>query len=140
MLANALAEVGTYERGTNREKQRILSYWDATDSQPLQRLWAGAFVAWIVKQAGMQLPNGPAALSNWRSWGDGVSADAASPGMIGIFTIPGLPSGNRGGFVLRRQHDCIEIVAGNVGNRVVITCAKLSSLVAIRRPHLGDVE
>src|SRR5262249_46210676 len=53
MVANALAEVGTYENGSEREKQRVLAYWGAVGGGLAEQAsrshvpWSGAFAAWI---------------------------------------------------------------------------------------------
>jgi hypothetical protein len=57
-----------------------------------------------------------------------------TPGMVAVFA-PNTPStSGLGGVVLRRQPNFIEVVMGNVANRVVITCIRESRLAGVRRP------
>ena len=58
-----------------------------------------------------------------------------TPGVVAVFA-PEAASATSGfaGIMLRRQPDCVEVVAGNVADRVVITCIKTSRLVSARRP------
>jgi hypothetical protein len=151
-LANALAEVGVFEKGTDQEKRRIVSYWGAAGPgwshitvQNLTTPWGGAFLAWVVRQAGANAPKGPALFLNWQNWDDKVSSDLMAAGMIAIFRLdlssdlPQAPSRRLAGVVVRRQPSCIEIVAGNVADRVVITCVAAQAMDSIRRPRLPSV-
>ena len=134
MLANALAEVGTFEQGTDQEQRRILSYWTGImEVTSVTMPWSGAFIGWVARQAGAEPPRAAAVNANWRQWGENVEFDKVTPGMVAVFTPGGVGSGFVG-IMLRRQGDCVEVVAGNVADRVVITCVKASRLVSVRRP------
>jgi uncharacterized protein (TIGR02594 family) len=136
MLANALAEIGTFEQGTEQEKQRILSYWTGImEVTSVTMPWNATFVGWVAKQAGAEPPKGAARAANWRQWGENVEFDKMTPGMVALFA-PQQATAMSGfvGIMLRRQGDCIEVIAGNVADRVVITCVKASRLVSARRP------
>jgi len=137
MLANALAEVGVYENGSEREKSRILSYWQGFPGfENLPSLpWAGAFVGWVVKQAGVEPAAGAPRAVAWRSWGERVAPADMTPGTLAVFSPSG-GSGSSGvvGIVLRQQSKCIEAVIGNVVDRVVISCVAASRLTDVRRP------
>jgi hypothetical protein len=141
MLANALAEVGVFENGSEQEKRRIGAYWDATSlpgwsiDKPSSVPWGTAFVAWTVRQAGLQIPAGsPAAGDGWRSWGNDASTDAITPGTVAIYRSNNPRSISHSGIVIRRRPNCIEMVAGNIADRVVITCVAAPAISAIRRP------
>jgi len=135
MLANALAEVGTFEQGTEQEQRRILSYWTGImNVSSVTTPWNGAFVGWVAKQAGAEPPSGAAAAARWGRWGEDVDRTAITPGMVALFSPGNTASSGFVGIMLRRQGDCIEVVAGNVADRVVITCVKASRLVSARRP------
>ena len=133
MIANALAEVGVYENGSEREKSRILSYWQGFPGfENLTSLpWAGAFIGWVVKQAGAEPAAGAPRAVAWRSWG--APADV-TPGTVAVFAPTNTASTGVVGIVLRRQSKCIEAVIGNVVDRVVISCVAASRLTDVRRP------
>lgn len=136
MLANALAEVGTYEQGSDQEKRRILSYWTGImNVTSVTMPWSGAFIGWVARQAGAEPPRDAAVNASWGHWGDAVELTKIAPGMVAVFT-PTSPAARSGfvGIMLRRQGDCFEVVAGNVADRVVVTCVKASRLVSARRP------
>jgi uncharacterized protein (TIGR02594 family) len=137
MLANALAEVGTFEQGTDQEQRRILSYWTGImEVTSVTMPWSGAFIGWVARQAGAEPPRGAAANASWRQWGETVELDKMTPGMVALFQPPSAARSGFVGIMLRRQGDCIEVIAGNVADRVVITCVKASRLVSARRPVL----
>ncbi len=142
ILANALAEVGVYRQGDAWEQRRIAAYWAAAGPDAFNQPWGGAFMAWIVRQAGAQPPRAPQSFLNWRTWDDEVATDHLAPGMVGIFRldiaseVPEAISRLLVGVIVRRQPSCIEIVAGNIAERVVVTCVATSALAGVRRPHL----
>ena len=118
MLANALAEVGTFEQGTEQEQRRILSYWTGImNVSSVTTPWNGAFVGWVAKQAGAEPPSGAAAAARWGRWGEDVDRTAITPGMVALFSPGNTASSGFVGIMLRRQGDCIEVVAGNVADR-----------------------
>ena len=62
--------------------------------------------------------------------------------MIAIFRltgsdIPEVRSRLLVGVVVRRQKNCVEVVLGNVADRVVLSCVAADSLTDVRRPPLG---
>lgn len=145
MLATALGEVGTFEYGTEPEKQRILGYWDVTPDLRDRNLvkqnalgaWGGAFLTWVVTQAGVKPPALSTAYNAWPAWGESVPPSDVMPGMVALFSLKGLPelrSRYLAGVVLRKRDDCTEIITGNVIDRVVITCVKLP-IAVLRRPR-----
>jgi hypothetical protein len=148
-LANALIEVGVFEKGSEREKRQIVQYWGAagpewskTTVNDLSAPWGGAFLAWIVRQSGAQPPNSPASFFSWQKWGDDVPPILMTPGMIAVFKLdiaselPQARSRLLVGVFVRRQAGCIEIIAGNIADRVVITCVAENLLDTVRRPRL----
>jgi hypothetical protein len=143
LLSTALNEVGIFEFGTDWEKQHIASYakaagppWSTSDQHfP----WGGAFVAWAVSQSYISPPSQPAAFGNWQHWGNQVPTNSLKPGMIGIFELKGAEVPQAAsrllvGPILRRQPDCIELIIGNISNRVVISCVAEQSLRSVREP------
>lgn len=127
-LAIALAEVGTNERGGEQDLARIRQYWSAVPGMgdaPISLPWSAAFIAFVIERAGLSPPPGAAAGQSWRGWGQPVPAEAISPGMVAVFARPGAatsPARLTVGIVVRRRPDCTEIIAGNIADRVVITC------------------
>jgi hypothetical protein len=97
--------------------------------------WNATFVGWAVRQAGAEPPKAAPAAASWRLWGEEVNPASMTPGVVAVFG-PDAPATkiSFAGIMLRRQPDCIEVVAGNVADRVVITCIKTSKLVSARRP------
>jgi hypothetical protein len=146
ILANALAEVGVFENGSDWERHRIASYFKAigysdsevkelelkTDIPP----WPGAFLAWVVTQAGASPPNGALSFMNWKTWGE-EGVGEPTPGMIVLFESFLSSARTEGrpqvGIFLRKGTDCNEAVLGNVSQRVAISCVK-RPLIGIRRP------
>jgi hypothetical protein len=144
MLALALSQVGVFEYGSEFEKDRIFSYWVATGSFFIEQNqitrsnlgpWGGAFLAWLAQKSDLRPPPSSPAFTSWTQWGERVPDDSAMPGMLGIFRIavPEAPSRLLVGVILRKNRDCIDIVAGNVADRVVITCVA-APVEGIRRP------
>lgn len=140
MLANALAEVGVFEGGSNWERNRIASYFKAagagsmvnelqtnTDIPP----WAGAFLVWVVAQAGASPPTGGLSFMSWKTWGEEVLGEP-TPGMIVLFETS-LPGRIQVGIFLRKNTDCNEAIFANVSQRVAISCVK-RRVIGIRRP------
>lgn len=151
-LANALAEVGVFEKGSEEEKLRILAYWGAVrpefpgvSAENLTVPWGGAFLAWVVRQSGALPPGGAQSFLNWRNWADSVPRNQLEPGMVAVFRLDeaaGLPQASSRrliGIVVQRRPDCIEIIAGNIADRVVLTCVVTNLLESIRRPRLASV-
>ena len=127
ILAGALAEVGTYEFGSLIEKNRIAKYWKSVPSwtgNTIGTAWGSAFLSWAVERSDLASPMSASYLS-WKNWGVSVAADKISPGMIVIYSRPGFPESSSmlvAGIVLRVNKDCMDIITGNVADRVVITC------------------
>ena len=135
ILANALAEVGVFEKGTEREQRRILSYWAGImNVSSTDMPWSGAFLGWAVKQAGAQPPRDSARVASWRQWDEEVPELGMSPGMVAVFQPNTATRSGLAGIVLRRQPSCIEVVMGNIVDRVVISCVRANMLVSVRRP------
>jgi hypothetical protein len=143
LLLTALAQVGIYEFGTDWEKQHISSYGAAAGSPWATTQehfpWGGAFVGWLVAQTFLTPPPAPASYKNWENWNRDVTLNALQPGMIGIFQlnnkeIPEASSRLLVGPIVRRQPGCIEVILGNIANRVVITCVAIELLVSVRDP------
>ena len=62
--------------------------------------------------------------------------------MIAIFRLIGadIPEARSRllvGVVVRRQKNCVEVVLGNVADRVVLSCVAADLLTDVRRPRLG---
>jgi hypothetical protein len=132
-LAIALMEVGTYEFGSSDDRRRISEYWSAvpTWTSPIENQpWGGTFLSWVMSRANIPSP-GSASFRDWRKWGYSVPSNQVTPGMIAIFSKPGLPEARSGllvGIILKLREKCTEIVAGNIADRVVITCVEEAPL------------
>jgi hypothetical protein len=144
MLANALAEVGVFEDGTEWEKRRIIGYWKSMGANlSLKDPWGGAFIGWVVKQAGAQPPDGGINFLRWADWEIRVDTAKMRAGMVAIFRldidseIPESRSRLLVGVVLRQQPTCIETILGNIADRVVISCVHADLLREVRRPALA---
>ncbi|MGO4128790.1 hypothetical protein AB4Z01_30650 [Inquilinus sp. YAF38] len=127
ILAIALAEVGTSERGRPDERMRIIEYWSAIPSvhaPTIELPWASVFINWVVAKADVSSPQSPRSEA-WRQWGTEVSFSDARPGMIAIYQRRGggtQPQRYMVGIILRKRDGCTDVIAGNVVDRVVITC------------------
>jgi hypothetical protein len=144
LLSTALQEVGVNGIGSAEDKARIYEYWSVIPGlRDLNRIkpdapgpWGGAFLAWVVTKVGIKPPAASAAYNSWLNWGEPSPRNAAEPGMIALFStkvVPGLTGAYLVGIVLRKRSDCIEIVTGNIVNRVVIACVALP-VASYRRP------
>jgi hypothetical protein len=142
LLANALAEVGIYENGTDWEKQHLVSYGQAAGLpwSPQQRYpWGGAFTAWLLTQTFARPPSASVSYLSWRRWAEEKPSKSIEPGMVGIFKLDNAEvpqSGSRllVGPIVRRQENCIEIIVGNIADRVVITCVDKDLFLIARSP------
>lgn len=132
VLSLALGEVGVSEIGTTQEQDRVLSYWDDVNfpNPSLKTAWVSAFVNWVMKGTGLPYTRSAVALS-WLQRGAPIDLANAKPGMLAIFDR-GMGRGIVG-IILRKRDDCLELIAGNVADRVSITCVS-GSLVGIRNP------
>jgi hypothetical protein len=138
----ALADVGLREDGSPEERSRIARYWRrtslaserGTSADSLTFPWGGTFLGYVVRSAGAEPPASAPAFMSWQTWGDAVPADAAAPGDIVIYSRGKLGPMPRlfAGVMLKRHANCIDVVAGNVADRVVITCVRTAPL-AVRR-------
>lgn len=141
LLAGALGDVGIFESGTDWEKQHLAAYWQAirpamSNSQDTLP-WGGAFLAWVARHAYLEPPSQAAAFGSWLQWGRDISPAELKPGMIAIFRldnaeVPQARSRLLVGPVLRQQSKCIEVVLGNIANRVVISCVATNLLVKVK--------
>ncbi|MCF3643096.1 hypothetical protein LXM94_24350 [Rhizobium sp. TRM95111] len=124
-LASALVEVGVEE---NADKGRLADYWKTVESWPTSTdgvPWGGVFLSWVVTSAGFEPPKAAPSFLAWQEWGRAVPPADAGPGMLAIFQRDGVPESRSRlmiGVILRVQPECIEIVGGNVADRVAITC------------------
>lgn len=140
LLGAALIEVGVDENGAQQDKDRIASYWRSVDdwNQPTERLpWGGAFLSWVITRAGFEPPRAAPSFLAWQNWGVEIPQNEVRPGTLAIFrraTLPEAPSRLLIGVVLRKQRDCIEVIAGNIADHVAISCIK-GDLV-LRAPQL----
>ena len=128
-LAIALAEVGTFKRGGNSDELRIAEYWKAVpnfrfgDKTP----WGGAFLSWVIEKSNA-IPLASASFTDWTNWGQKIPAESDTRGMIAIFPLPDLPQAPSKllvGLILKIRAECVEIITGNIAERVAITCVKL---------------
>ncbi len=143
VLAIALAEVGTHEFGSEPERARIREYWATVPgwAGPTDTLaWGATFISWVIDRARLAPPDGAAAYASWRNWGVLVSPELVTPGMVAIFARPGGGSQPRytAGIIVRQRETCTEIVAGNLGDRVAVTCVSEKPLEVRWRPQALD--
>ena len=98
--------------------------------------WGATFVSWVIDRARLAPPDGAAAYASWRNWGVLVSPELATPGMVAIFNRPAGGSQPRytAGIIVRQRETCTEIVAGNLGDRVAVTCVNGKPLEVRWRP------
>jgi hypothetical protein len=138
ILRTALGQVGVYEKGSEADKAAVLGYFKNTNfPASLQTPWGGAFLDWVMGQSGAPITRSPA-FASWQTWGSAIPVGEAQPGMIAIFDFPGLPEAPSKlvvGIFLRRTPACTEIIAGNIVNRVVITCVAGTPKM-LRNPNL----
>jgi hypothetical protein len=142
LLANALGEVGIYENGTEWEKRHIQSYSEAASwpVTPQHYPWGGSFLAWVLTQVYATPPTGSVSYLSWRRWAEEKPSTSIEPGMVGVFKLDNseVPQANSrllAGPIVRRQSDCVEIIVGNVSNRVVITCVNMGLFLFARAPE-----
>jgi hypothetical protein len=136
ILDIAVEQIGVNEK-TSKDQETIANYWTATAHVPYAGApWGGAFLSWVIREAGAKPDNRSPGFTSWLQWGEEVAAGDAKPGMITIFSFPGLPrapSNMLVGIFLRRQPKCIEVIAGNIQDMVVVTCVS-ARLISVRRP------
>lgn len=137
IVKTALEQVGVNAKGSEVDKQTIVGFFSQTNVPSPSQVtpWGGAFLNWVMRKSGAPTP-GSASFTAWLTWGEPVSMDKSAAGMVVIFDFPGLtqaPSGLLVGIMTRRKSDCIEVVVGNIADRVVITCVS-GSVKSIRKP------
>lgn len=137
IVKTALGQVGVNRKGSESDKQTIIEYFSETniDRPTLEISWGGAFLNWVMRQSGVPVPRS-AAFQSWLMWGESVPVDKAASGMITIFDFPGLPQAPSRllvGIFMRRRAECTEVVAGNIADRVVITCVS-GPIKSVRKP------
>lgn len=137
ILRAALGQLGVWDEGGDADRKAINAYWEAaraagglapSPSDSSWTLWGGAFLAWAVAQGGGSPPSNAAAFRSWRDWGVSKQPSEARPGMIVVVETgqrqAPAPSGLMVGIYLRRHADCVEIVTGNMADRVAVTCVR----------------
>ena len=138
ILRAALGQLGVWKAGGEADRYAIGSYWQAareaggtppmTEANPIYGLWGGAFLAWAVSQGGGMPPSGAAAFRSWQNWGTAVNPTSVQPGVIAVVETgqqqAPTPSGLMVGVFLHQRADCVEMVTGNIADRVVVTCVQ----------------
>lgn len=143
IVGAALAEVGVWESGSADDRARIAQYWvrsglagfAGTSANSLTLPWGGALLGYVVRKAGAAPPMQAPSFTSWRAWGDPVTRGAEAPGDVLVFSASTLAEARSrllAGVFLRRRADCLEIIAGNIVDRAVITCVH-GNIVAARR-------
>jgi hypothetical protein len=136
ILRAALSQLGIWEGGAEADKRAVAAYWNAAiaaggtpamkEGDPVYSLWGGAFLAWAVAQAGGKPPSAAASFKSWKDWGTRIEPSKTKPGMIVVVETgqrqAPTPSGLMVGVLLRQRADCVEMVTGNIADRVVVTC------------------
>lgn len=140
-LRAALGQLGVWEEGGESDRKAIGAYWRAvaavggmspSPGDDVYGRWGGAFLAWAVAQGGGTPPMAAPAFRSWQSWGTAIEPSGAKPGHMVIVrtgqTTGPTPSGLMVGVYLRRRADCVEMVTGNMANRVAVTCVRGETL------------
>jgi len=137
ILKTALGQVGVNAKGSEADKAAILDYFKETTfpNPKIEIPWGGAFLNWVMAKSSVPGTRS-AAFASWLNYGEQVPIGSAEPGMITIFDFPGLPQAPSRllvGIFLRQTQGCTEIIAGNIADRVVITCVK-GAVKMVRKP------
>jgi len=137
IITVAMQQVGVNENGPASDKETIAKYWTATRHSPYPGApWGGAFLSWVIHESRSKPENPSPSFLDWVTWGKDMPTTEAKPGMLAIFDFPGLrqaPSNLLVRVFVRQNKNCSEIIAGNIANRVVITCVS-AHLKSIRAP------
>lgn len=130
----AYNELGVNE---NVNPSRVIEYFSATDFHTQQALpWAGAFVSWVLREAGFEPAEGGARAVNWKSYGEAI----ASPdeGAIVVFAPPpGTPSSGHVGFVVNADDQYVDVLGGNQADSVKVTRFPIGRVTAYRWPTMN---
>ena len=131
----AYNEAGVCEVPGKRDNPRIEEYF-ATTSYPSPQnytdevAWCGAFVNWVVEQAGFKGPQDAAWSQAWRHWGQGLRS--IRHGAIVVFHW-GNDKGHVG-FIDDWDERGIWVLGGNQSDEVNVTKFGYSRVVAYRWP------
>jgi len=136
-LAVAYALIGTREVPGSGNSPTILGWaksigtkvigWVYTqDSIP----WCGLFMAYCMKQAGIEPPYGPLRALAWKDWGTNVPAADLAPGDVLVFSREG---GGHVGYFVGQDTNYYFVLGGNQGDAVSITKIAKNRCVARRR-------
>ena len=132
-LSLAMLELGVAEIPGDQDNPRITEYFAATSLGKASETvpWSGAFVSWVLAQAGGA---GFARNANWLGFG----TELTEPKRGAIVVLNGMSPGSSGqvGFLVERRDDCALVVAGNVNNRVALSCFPLSKVRSYRWPPI----
>lgn len=87
-MAHAGLELGVAEKPGPDSNPRVVMYLKScgyTDKEPDSTDWCGAFVNWVLKQAGIEGAFHPQGAAWWKAWGDVLPNDDPPFGAVGIF-------------------------------------------------------
>lgn len=136
ILHEALKTFGTVEQPGAGNNPSIMAWAKATGQDRIYRndatAWCGLWAAYVVLQAGWDLPINPLAARNWLKWG--VPQKTAGLGDLLVFWR-GSPKGYQGhvGMYVGEDGDAFYVIGGNQGDAVSIKRIAKSRLLGIRR-------
>lgn len=85
-MSKAIAQLGLDENQDKDEVRKFLAAVGRGNDDPAGTPWCGCFVAWTIKQIGLQPPGTPEGARNWRNWGRPVEVNA-SPAPYGAVVV-----------------------------------------------------
>jgi uncharacterized protein (TIGR02594 family) len=132
-LIVALDEIGVIETPGPADTPRILQYHSATSLRAThdEVAWCSAFTNWCMREASIAGTNSAAARS-WLTWGRGVKPPEL--GDVVVLSRGDNPAQGHVGFFIDHYGGMVQLLSGNVGNRVNVAWFKEANVLAYRRP------
>jgi uncharacterized protein (TIGR02594 family) len=140
-MAVAVKEMGVTEIAGPQHNPRILEYFQACNASWVkddETPWCGAFVGFVMRQCGYDLPDQPLRARDWLNWGKEISDPI--PGCIVVFRRGSNPETGHVGFVQQISSDgkMLFVLGGNQGNRVCVEAFRTKDVLGYRIPDDYD--
>lgn len=132
-LLVAIDEIGVIEKPGPANAPRILEYHSATalKASTDDVAWCSSLCNWCMREAEIAGTNSAAARS-WLTWGRGVTPPQL--GDVVVLRRGTNPAQGHVGFYIDRFGGMVQLLSGNVNNRVCIAWFREADVLAYRRP------
>ena len=137
-LKAARKKLGTREASGSANSPAILAWAKRLGTKVLGIIynadsvpWCGVFVAYCLKEDGVEPAGIAVRATSWSTWGQALRAERLAPGAVMTFERPG---GGHVGFYVGEDAEAYHILGGNQGDAVTIARIAKYRCVARRWP------